>query len=738
MTQNSFLTVVGLSPVQFFDFILEIATFILIFTLVIVIYYSMKRNVAFRHGAGPWALVGLCLLLIPVFFDIMQDFQELFAPDSVTWISLDFIDDIDMIFFFTGTLLGIYGFYRQYLHAEALDIQLKYSEQSKKELAELLPQTVFELDTAGRITYANQKGLDTFGYILEELKLGINVSHLFVPEDMARIRSNIDRIMKGEVFDDHEFTAVHKNGKKFPVLIYSSPIFREGKPVGLRGVILDISHMKKIQTALQESEQRYRQLVKKAPTGIYEIEFDFTSGKTQIVFANDLLLDLFEFTAEEVSSLNLYELLTEESKEIWLKRSAKLLTNEEIDETVEYQVVTKSGRKLWVLLRANWNIEEGVSAKSTASVLDITDLKMTEKELRESEKRFKTIFDNVTDGIILVNPEDGEIFLANQSFCNMFGYSQEEVNALVLADLRQDQIYKNYEEDMIEINQQNLTSATEIPLRKKDGTLFHADINVSPVTLEDKKFHIGIFRNVEERKQAEEIRIELQKRRDNFIRMVNHELRTPLTVLFGYNEFLQKKIDSMSAKQIDDVFSIVTKNLYRLERLISDSQAITQLERGLFQINLEPTDFREFITKILTPYQNLIGDQFDFTFENFIEGTPELYELDSDRIQQVFDNVIDNAIKNSSKDGRIIKVQIKNLKKSIEVNITDNGAGIDSKDLEKIFEQFVTIETEYSTQGTGIGLYLSREIMNSHGGSIIAYSKGKGLGTEILLTFPKN
>ena len=86
---------------------------------------------------------------------------------------------------------------------------------------------------------------------------------------------------------------------------------------------------------------------------------------------------------------------------------------------------------------------------------------------------------------------------------------------------------------------------------------------------------------------------------------------------------------------------------------------------------------------------------------------------------------------------RKIKIEIRNSETHLEIDISDNGAGIDPKDLEKIFEQFVTIETEYSTQGTGIGLYLSREIMNSHDGSITAFSEGKGHGTRITLTFPK-
>jgi PAS domain S-box-containing protein len=604
-------------------------------------------------------------------------------------------------------------------------------------LSELLPQTVFELDNTGKVTYTNQKGLETFGYTQEEVKRGLNISLLFIPEDLKRIRQNIGRIMRGEVFEDHEYTALHRKGNTFPVLIYSSPIIRDQKPVGVRGVILDISERKQVEVALRESEHRYRQLVKQAPTGIYESELDLKTGNARVLYANDLLLELLEITNEESSSLNLYEMLAENSKEVWLERAAKILANEEISNTVEYEVVTKTGKKLWVLLRSKMEVVEGQFARATVVVHDITETKLSEKEVRESEVRFKTIFENVTDGIILANPENGKIFLANQSFCEMFGYTEDEIHNLSLSAILPEQKYNGLKNDARKIENRDLSFASEIPLIRKDGLILHADINITPIILEDTKYHIGIFRNVEERKLAGEIRIELQNRRDNFIRMINHELRTPLTVLFGYNEFLEKRLDSMNVQQKQDVFSIITKNLNRLERLISDSQALTQLERGLFQVNPQTIDFKEFMDKILTPYLNVLDDQFEFTFDESTDGKTIEYSLDRDRIQQVFDNVIDNAIKNSSKKTRKIKIEIKDLETSIEVNIFDNGAGIDPKDLEQIFDQFVTIETEYSTQGTGIGLYLSREIMKAHGGTINAFSDGKGHGTKITLNFPK-
>ena len=234
-----------LDSLDYLDFFLESAILFLLLALIVIIYYGMRRNRLFYEGAGPWLFVAVILLVIPVFFDVFHDFLRSFTPNGTELGADDLLKDVDLILFLVGALLGVYGCYRQFLHSKSLDAQLRYhleeGERSIKDLAELLPQTVFELDTKGNIVYANPKGLETFGYTLEELKRGLNVSKLFIPEDLARIGKNIRKILKGELFEDHEYTAIHKDGKSFPVLIYSNSIIKDNERVGLRGVILDIS-----------------------------------------------------------------------------------------------------------------------------------------------------------------------------------------------------------------------------------------------------------------------------------------------------------------------------------------------------------------------------------------------------------------------------------------------------------------------------------------------------------------
>jgi two-component system NtrC family sensor kinase len=129
------------------------------------------------------------------------------------------------------------------------------SERRFQELADLLPQTVFEVDVEGWITYTNRVGFDTFGYSLEDLHKGVHSLLLFAPEERERVKLNMERRVKDIPFDNHEYTGVRKDGTSFPILVYTARIIRDGRPVGVRGIVLDISARKQIEETLQQLNQ---------------------------------------------------------------------------------------------------------------------------------------------------------------------------------------------------------------------------------------------------------------------------------------------------------------------------------------------------------------------------------------------------------------------------------------------------------------------------------------------------
>ena len=133
---------------------------------------------------------------------------------------------------------------------------LTYSEERYRELADLLPQTVFEIDNVGNITYSNRFGFEFTGYSMEEVYSGINISRIIAQEDHNRIKDNLEQILKGGNLEGHEYTLLKKDGTKCPVVIYTRPITRNGLNVGFRGILVDITPQKNMETKLREQRNR--------------------------------------------------------------------------------------------------------------------------------------------------------------------------------------------------------------------------------------------------------------------------------------------------------------------------------------------------------------------------------------------------------------------------------------------------------------------------------------------------
>jgi PAS domain S-box-containing protein len=145
---------------------------------------------------------------------------------------------------------------------------LQESETKFRELADLLPQTVFETDTEARLTYTNQFGFQIFGYTDEDFQTGLNALDMLIPEHHDRAGRRFKRIMAGENLPEEEYIALRKNGTTFPVIIYSDCIQRSGEKLGLRGIIVDITERKQAEEALKENEQRFRELFNNMSSGL--------------------------------------------------------------------------------------------------------------------------------------------------------------------------------------------------------------------------------------------------------------------------------------------------------------------------------------------------------------------------------------------------------------------------------------------------------------------------------------
>ena len=233
-----------------------------------------------------------------------------------------------------------------------------------------------------------------------------------------------------------------------------------------------------------------------------------------------------------------------------------------------------------------------------------------------------------------------------------------------------------------------------------------------------------------------DIQRKLDLTRKQFIETANHEFRTPLTSIKGYVTFLQSKNSELTSLEKEKAFDYIMRNISRLERLIADIQDISKIEDKLFKIKKEKVDFIIFLQEEMSANKLLLGDHLELTIN--LPNSEILIEVDQDRIRQVFSNLFDNAIKHTSPENRKISVKVNHSSAlhMFQIEITDNGVGIDPRFSDTLFDQFTSFEMKYSTRGTGIGLYLSRIIVESHGGTIEASSKGLDQGSTFTVKIP--
>ncbi len=162
---------------------------------------------------------------------------------------------------------------------------------------------------------------------------------------------------------------------------------------------------------------------------------------------------------------------------------------------------------------------------------------------------------------------------------------------------------------------------------------------------------------------------------------------------------------------------------------------LSHLNHGSLKVSKSELNFDEFLSDTFEPYVILLEKQFELG-DTQLES-PLIIEGDKDLLQEVLEIVLDNAVKHTHPDKRQIKIDLTLIKDKIQINISDNGAGISPENIERIFLQFVSIPTEYSAIGTGLGLYLAQQILEKHRGSISAKSKGLGFGTTFSIILPR-
>ena len=352
---------------------------------------------------------------------------------------------------------------------------------------------------------------------------------------------------------------------------------------------------------------------------------------------------------------------------------------------------------------------------------DLTRRLQEANAITEGERRKLTsVLAYMTDGVIATDRE-GMIILMNDRAEEMMSVSRETVLGTSLNKILQfseektwDDVYNGPDSMILDLSDDHQT--------------FILRVNFSIIHKEDGPINglIAVLHDITEQEQLE------QERRE-FVVNVSHELRTPLTTMRSYLEALQE--GALQDPEIAPRFLSVTQNeTERMIRLVNDLLQLSKMDKKEYRLEFTEVDFVEMFDHVLDRFEMSKRDNI-----NIVRQLPrvEIYtKVDQDKMTQVLDNILSNAIKYSP-DGGTITARCWTIGKKIRISISDEGVGIPKNNLSKIFDRFYRVDKARSRQigGTGLGLAIAKEMIHAHHGDIWAESKW-GQGTTIYFTLP--
>ena len=375
---------------------------------------------------------------------VLPDIARAFAGESITGkvihyqslfgAELDLEVDAAPIVDEKGSVEGIILMVNDFTDRSRAEEALRMSEERFRELAQLLPLIVYEANLEGKLTYSNLAAFKAFQYTQKDFEKGQNCLDMVIPEDRARASMNIKKILKGEELGATEYQALRKGGSTFPVLTYSSPIIRDNLTVGLRGVIVDITDRKEAEDAIMRSETFYRQVIENAAGVPFRLIFGPIAGTGHYDFVGNGIKNLLGLSPEEFTEKMFFELLEEVrvlTPEIPTDPEAcreAFIRGDISQYKADIRIRTRDNEQKWISdssipLRDE---ETGRIIGSFGILQDITERKLTEEALRDSQEWFKILFDFAPDAYYL-NDLKGNFIEGNKAAEKLMGYKREEL-----------------------------------------------------------------------------------------------------------------------------------------------------------------------------------------------------------------------------------------------------------------------------------------------------------------------
>jgi two-component system sensor histidine kinase/response regulator len=651
-------------------------------------------------------------------------------------------------------------------------LNLRESEKRFREMADLLPIVIWETDLNLRLLYTNKTGFETFGYNENDLHSEFSIKDVLREDEYEKAEKALIDILTGRKPSYDIYTGVRKDGTEFPIEVISGCVMKDGKPIGFRGVIRDLSDIRKAEKELAESERKYRLLATNITDFIWTQNLD-----GQFIYASPSVENLTGYTPEEFLALPLDKVMTEDScKKV--KRCFDEMTGKGNSigdcpdiKIIELEQYRKDGSTVWVEVKAQVLKDENGNPSDIIGISrDITDRKATEKRIKDAlenisneSAKLRSMIEGMDEGVIVAD-ENGNIIEINSWSLAGLKMKREEIINKNLSDFHSPEIETKIRNIMKEYSE---GKSTETKVINRSLLGLDVTMRLRPIIVE------GIFKGIilniiditdilKAKKEAENMSIELAQTNDQleeaikiandmaeqaysaseaksmFLANMSHEIRTPLNGIIGMTMLtLESELNSEQREYLE----MVKTSADSLLNIINDILDFSKIEAG--QLEMEQIEFRlrESVETAVEPLA-IKAQSAGLELILYIDrNVPDILIGDPLRLGQILINLTDNAIKFTSEGEISIFIEAKNISGNnadILFTVSDTGIGIPQLSREVIFQSFSQSDSTTTRKygGTGLGLTISKQLVEMMGGEIwLESEEGKGTSFYFQVNF---
>jgi len=640
-----------------------------------------------------------------------------------------------------GNVTTVMGIARDVTEQKMAEISLFRSEQKWRNILVNTPQIGISLDSEGRIVFANNRFLQLTGWSQKEV-LGADWFDMFVPEtireDIRGIFWSVVSKKETSEFSSYENDIVLRNGE-LRRISWSNVLTKDaqGEIVDVTCLGIDLTERQRSDKELKESEEKYRLLVENQSDMVVKVD---TTGR--FLFVSPSYCRTFGKTEEDLLDQQFMPLVHEDDQAPTAKAMETLYVPP-YSAYIEQRAMTKDGWR-WLAWADTAVLDEVGNVKEIIGVgRDITKRKNVENAVKQSEHKFRSLFDLSPQAIALTEIETGKLIDVNQKLCELAHYTKEEIVGKTTIEIGL-YSYRERQRFINELKKSGQVNGLEMNFKAKDGSEFITLMFAGLIKVSGESLIITILHDITAQKKLETVLQRAQKMESigNLSGGIAHDFNNILFPIVGMSEMLMQDFpaDSPEYSSANAIFNAAMRGKDLVKQILAFSR---QSEHKLI-----PVRPQQILKEVINLTRSTIPTSIDVKAD--IQHDCGLVMADPTQLHQVAMNLITNAFHALEPTGGTLSVTLKETElrsddlpgfalepgKFAQITVSDTGCGIDPSLMDKIFEPYFT--TKEKDKGTGLGLAVVYGIVKEHRGEIKIYSElGKGTTIEVFLPLMK-